>query len=288
VVAVDAGDSSQYLSALAMAGARARGPLTIEVERLVSTPYVDLTVAAMREFGVRIERPSASRVTVEPGFDAPAEYEIEADFSSACYFAAAAALTGGRVELQGVREESKQGDRRFLAVLGRMGATVDWPASDRTIVTGGGSLVAVDEDMSQIPDQVPTLAAIAPFARGVTRIDNVAHLRIKESDRLAACASELERLGAGVIVRPDGGSMTASSLDSARAADSEGASATTARNGTVVDVQALKRRLRICPFAVYSSCSRSCPYLSRALFKWHRMSYLRKTSETVISWSAMY
>jgi 3-phosphoshikimate 1-carboxyvinyltransferase len=204
VIALDAGDSSQYLSALAMAGARARRPLTIAVGRLVSAPYVDLTLTTMRDFGIRIGRAEHGTLTVEPGLDPPPTLAVEADFSSACYFAAAAAVTGGEVELRGVRTDSHQGDRRFLELLERMGATVDWPASDRALVTGGGTLVAVDEDMSRMPDQMPTLAAIAPFARGVTRIENVAHLRIKESDRLAACASELRRLGARVDVRADG------------------------------------------------------------------------------------
>ncbi len=204
VVTVDAGESSQYLSALLMALTRARAPVRIAVARLTSAPYVDLTVEVMRSFGARVERPAGDSLTVHPGLSAPAVYAVEADLSAACYFAAAAALTGGRVELAGVRAESRQGDRRFLEELRRMGATVDWPRPDRAIVAGGKRLDAIDVDMSELPDQVPTLAAIAPFAAGTTRIRNVAHLRIKESDRLAACAAELRRLGAVAAELPDG------------------------------------------------------------------------------------
>ncbi len=203
-VAVDAGASSQYLSALAMAATRARGPLRIDVARLTSTPYVDLTLDAMRAFGARVEHSAGGSLTVHPGLTAPARYAVEGDLSAACYFAAAAALTGGQIVLAGVRADSRQGDRRFLDLLRRMGAAVDWPDPDRATVAGGDRLDGVDVDMSELPDQVPTLAAIAPFAAGTTRIRNVAHLRIKESDRLAACATELRRLGAVAAELPDG------------------------------------------------------------------------------------
>ena len=128
---------------------------------------------------------------------------MEGDFSAAAYPAAAAALTGGRVRIEGVSPRSKQGDRRFLEVLDRMGARVEW-LSDTLQVTGAPVLHSVEVDFSDMPDQVPTLAALAPFAVGTTTIENVPHLRIKESDRLAAMSTELRRLGADLDELPAG------------------------------------------------------------------------------------
>ncbi len=195
---IDAGESSQYLSALLMAALAAPAEVIVEVGALTSHPYVEVTRAAATAFGGRIEAEGAVyRVT--PGLRPPARIEVEGDFSAACYPAAAAALTGGEVQLDGLRAASPQGDRRLLELLVEMGATVSWEG-DRLTVRGrpGGELKAVDADLSDIPDQVPTLAALAPFARGTTYIRNVAHLRIKESDRLAAMAGELRRIGAEV------------------------------------------------------------------------------------------
>ena len=131
------------------------------------------------------------------------ELEIEPDFSAAAYPAAAAAITGGRVEIDGLSRRSKQGDRRLFELLERDGSVGRSGARDGAAVEGG-ELVAIDADLSDIPDQVPTVAALAPFARGTTVIRNVAHLRIKESDRLAAMSSELRRAGAEVEELEDG------------------------------------------------------------------------------------
>ncbi|MBV8201215.1 MAG: 3-phosphoshikimate 1-carboxyvinyltransferase [Acidobacteria bacterium] len=198
---LDAGDSSQFLSALLMAGLQAPRPLTVEVMALTSAPYVEVTLAAARRCGGRIEAlrgaGGALRYQVFPGLLPPRRLRVEGDASAACYPAAAAALTGGSVVLQGLAADSPQGDRRFLELLSRMGAEVRW-SGDEAEVRGGGRLQAVEADLSAMPDQVPTLAALAPFARGTTRIRNVAHLRLKESDRLSAMAGELRRLGAEV------------------------------------------------------------------------------------------
>jgi 3-phosphoshikimate 1-carboxyvinyltransferase len=133
---------------------------------------------------------------VLPGLLPPPRLRVEADASAACYPAAAAALTGGGVVLEGVDAGSPQGDRRFFDLLAGMGAEVTWRPGE--VEVRGGGLRAVDADLSTMPDQVPTLAALAPFARGTTHIRNVGHLRLKESDRLAAMAGELRRLGAEV------------------------------------------------------------------------------------------
>ena len=200
VTGLDAGESSQFLSALLMAGLAAPRPLTVEVTALTSAPYVEVTLAAARRCGGRIEtlpgEGGALQYRVVPGLLPPARLRVEGDASAACYPAAAAALTGGSVQLEGLSAESPQGDRRFLELLAGMGAEVDWSGDEVTV--RGGPLQAVTADLSAMPDQVPTLAALAPFARGITRIRNVAHLRLKESDRLAAMASELRRLGAEV------------------------------------------------------------------------------------------
>ena len=200
---LDAGSSSQFLSALLMAACRAESPVEIEVRALTSQPYVELTLDLLARQGARVTRPSASSFRVEPVRLAGGRLEVEGDFSAAAYPAAAAALTGGVVHLAGLRRDSRQGDRRLLDLLARMGARVAWDESG-VEVQGSGELVALDEPCGDIPDQVPTLAALAPFARGTTRLRDAAHLRVKESDRLRAMASELTRLGALVEERADG------------------------------------------------------------------------------------
>ncbi|HEX2252060.1 MAG TPA: 3-phosphoshikimate 1-carboxyvinyltransferase [Thermoanaerobaculia bacterium] len=206
-VELDAGTSSQFLSALLMAALRAEDVVTVEVAALTSEPYVDLTLDAVAAFGGRIER-RARGFRIEPGIPAPpAAFAVEGDWSAACYPAAAAALTGGRVTLLGLARESRQGDRGFLEILTALGAEVAWstgPGGDELTVRGTGRLRGADVSLASMPDQVPTLAALAPFAHGTTRIREVPHLRVKESDRLAAMAEGLGRLGAEVEERPDG------------------------------------------------------------------------------------
>ncbi len=201
---LNAGSSSQFLSALLMAAVRAREPVSIDVTGLASAPYVELTSRVMEGFGLVVGR-ADDTFTIAPQVAAkePRSFEVEADYSSACYFGAAAALTAGRVNLMGLRPGSAQGDSRFFAVLERMGVRCDWIDGDLEVV-GPTRLGAVTESFSDMPDQVPTLAVMAPFAAGTTEITGVGHLRLKESDRLAVVATELERAGVeGVIERPD-------------------------------------------------------------------------------------
>ena len=211
---VEAGESSQYLSALLMAGLRARSEVVLEVAGLTSAPYVALTRGAIRrsvegEDPIRQGAdggPGTTRIAPVPSgrFPGPGRVAVEPDLSAACYPAAGAALTGGAVVLESVRRDSLQGDLGFLRLLGRMGARLVW-REDGAEVRGTPELVSPGvADLSSMPDQVPTLAALAPFARGTTRIENVAHLRIKESDRLRAMAEGLGRLGVPVEERPDG------------------------------------------------------------------------------------
>lgn len=207
---LDAGASSQYLSALLLAGQAAPGPLAVTVAALTSAPYVDLTLAAIAGAGGRVERSGAVWRTHPARLDFAA-LAVEGDWSAACYPAAAAAVTGGRVELAGLDPHSLQGDRGVLDLLVQMGAEVSWHDSadgPLCVVQGGAPLRAIDVDLAAMPDQVPTLAALAPFACGTSHIRGVPHLRIKESDRLAAMARELARLGVPVVEHADGLEIT--------------------------------------------------------------------------------
>jgi len=198
---LDAGESSQYLSALLMAALRAPGEVIVEAEALTSEPYVDVTLGVVEAFGGRIETLGPRLWRVVPSPLAAGRVEVEGDWSAAAYPAAAAALTGGEVTLTGLLPASRQGDRGFADLLAGMGAEVAWDGGVMTV--RGRDLRGVEADLSAMPDQVPTLAALGPFARGTTRIFNVAHLRIKESDRLEAMATELRKLGAPVDEGPD-------------------------------------------------------------------------------------
>lgn len=200
---LDTSASSQYLSALLLAGQRAGSPLEVEAPELASAPYIGLTLEMIERFGGRVDDAGARRWRALPSALGATEVEIEADFSAAAYPAAAAALAGGRAFVEGIAARSRQGDRRLLDLLAAMGAKIVWEDGGAA-VEGGSGLIALDADLGDIPDQVPTLAALAPFARGTTRIRNVAHLRVKESDRLAAMTSELRKAGAEVEELADG------------------------------------------------------------------------------------
>jgi len=197
--------SSQFLSALLMTAPYATQDVELIVEgRLVGPPYIEMTLAVMQAFGVAVEREGLRRFLVRAGQRYRArEYAIEPDASSAAYFFAAAALTGGRVGVPGLPRHSLQGDAQFVDVLEGMGCRVE-RREDRVSVRGPGTLRAADRDLGAMSDQTMTLAATAPFAGGVTRIRGVGHIRHQESDRLAATAAELRRLGQDVEEQPDG------------------------------------------------------------------------------------
>ncbi len=195
--------SSQFLSGLLMALPASKDVTTVEVEGpLVSQPYVAMTLAVMEAFGVRIGNHKFRRFNVQPSSYFGRPYAIEPDASAAGYFFAAAAVTGGKVTVEGLGTRSLQGDMAFVDVLEHMGCTVDRGAESTTI--SGGPLRGVDVDMNAISDTVMTLAVVALFAAGITRIRNVAHIRHKETDRIGAVASELRKLGATVDEQPDG------------------------------------------------------------------------------------
>jgi 3-phosphoshikimate 1-carboxyvinyltransferase len=205
-----AGDqSSQYFSALLLAAPYAERGVEIEViGDLVSKPYMPMTAAVMAAFGVVVELDMVAWRTfrVAPGQRyVGRSYQIEPDASNASYFFAAAAVTGGRVRVNGLGTNSTQGDLQFVRVLEAMGASVTI-AVDHVEVTGpaGGKLRGVDLDLNAISDTAQTLAAIAPYADGPVTFRGVEHARLKETDRVGALATELIRLGQEVDERPDG------------------------------------------------------------------------------------
>ena len=196
--------SSQFLSGLLMACPFAEADTVIEVEGvLVSIPYVAMTLAMMREFGLRAET-DAYRSFHIPGKQGGGvrRYAIEPDASAASYFLGAAAITGGTIAVEGLGAQSLQGDLRFADVLNQMGCRVEIGAQGITVQ--GTPLRGLDVDMNDISDTVMTLAAVACFAEGPTTIRNVAHIRHKETDRLQALAAELRRIGARVVEFADG------------------------------------------------------------------------------------
>ena len=201
-----AGDiSSQFLSALLMVAPYAQQPIEIEVvTELNSKPYVDMTLAIMKDFGVKIERVGYSRFVICPTFySSYSTYAIESDASAASYFFAAPAICGGIVRVENISRKSKQGDIAFLKILQQMGCVIK-EGDDFIEVTGAPSLCGVDVDMCDTPDTAQTLAVIAPFASSPTRIRGIASARLKETDRIYATCTELARLGVQVQEREDG------------------------------------------------------------------------------------
>ncbi len=203
--------SSQMISGLLMAAPCARGDVFIEVRgELVSAPYVAMTLKVMEDFGVSVvssvDARGARYVVAAPQRYRGREYEIEPDASNASYFLAAPAVAGGRVTVEGLGTASVQGDARFVDVLEQMGCRVEREPTRLTVhsPSGEAGLQGIEVDLNDMPDMVQTLAVLALFAEGPTRIRNVANLRLKETDRLSALACELTRLGAAVEVREDG------------------------------------------------------------------------------------
>jgi 3-phosphoshikimate 1-carboxyvinyltransferase len=190
---VSGSKSSQFLSGLLMAAPYAKAPVTLLAEGRKEWPYVGITVALMRAFGVDVDQ-AQGRFSVEPAIYTAQDYEVEPDASGASYFLAAAAVTGGRVRIPGLGSTSPQGDLRFAGMLGSMGCSVEI-APNYIEVRGPDRLQGVEVDMNAFSDTMMTLSAIAPFADGPTTITNVGHTRLQETDRLSAVATELRRLG---------------------------------------------------------------------------------------------
>jgi len=197
--------SSQFLSALLMVAPYAQSPIEIELTTdLNSKPYVDMTIAIMKQFGVEVERNEYSQFIIHPASYSPlSTCAIESDASAASYLFAAPAICGGTVKVENISCKSLQGDIAFLDVLKQMGCEIK-EGEDFIEVTRASSLQGVDVDMRDISDTAQTLAAVAPFAATLTRVRGITSARVKETDRVSATCTELKRLGVQVEEHEDG------------------------------------------------------------------------------------
>ncbi|GLW39269.1 3-phosphoshikimate 1-carboxyvinyltransferase [Pectobacterium actinidiae] len=199
-ISVDGSVSSQFLTALLMTAPLATQDTQISIQGdLVSKPYIDITLHMMKAFGIEVRHENYQRFVVagRQRYRSPGDYLVEGDASSASYFLAAAAIKGGVVRVTGVGRNSVQGDIRFADVLEKMGAIVRW--GEDYIECERGELHAIDMDMNHIPDAAMTIATAALFAQGgTTTLRNIYNWRVKETDRLAAMAIELRKVGAEV------------------------------------------------------------------------------------------
>lgn len=212
------GVSSQFLSALLLIAPCTKKGIQINITQgPVSRPYVDMTVDVMKEFGVEVHRDGYQHFKVSGGRTYRAgSYTVEPDCSQAGYFWAAAAISGAKIKVKGTTRKTRQGDVRFTELLEKMGCNILYETDG--IAVSGRPLSAITADMAHMPDMVPTLAVVASFAKGTTVIENVAHLKAKESDRLGSVVQELSKIGiqascshSGMIIT--GGSPHGSEID---------------------------------------------------------------------------
>jgi 3-phosphoshikimate 1-carboxyvinyltransferase len=225
LVTISLEESSQYLSGLLLAAPLAAKATTIELtgDKVVSWPYVGLTLQILADFGIDFAvevrsgetfevadwraitavRPGEVRFRLNPGSYHSRDYRVEGDWSSASYFLAAGAVAGP-LTVAGLRTDSVQGDRQLLNILDAMGAKVSVDEANQAVTVAPGRLTGVTVDMNRCPDIVPTVAVLASFAQGPTTVSGVPHLRLKESDRLAAMAGEIAKTGCKVEVHDDG------------------------------------------------------------------------------------
>jgi len=198
-VRIDGSVSSQFLTAVLMVAPLLAGDSVIAIEgELVSKPYIDITLALMNRFGVEVHNDNYQRFVIkgQQHYQAPGDFLVEGDASSASYFLAAAAIAGGTIKVTGIGKNAVQGDIHFADALEAMGASVDW-GFDYISVTRN-QLHGISRDYNAIPDAAMTIATTALFAQGPTLISNVYNWRVKETDRLAAMATELRKVGAVV------------------------------------------------------------------------------------------
>lgn len=203
-IAISGETSSQYLSALLLISPCLPEKITFTLEgNVVSVPYIDMTIEMMRAFGAKVESSEPNTFTVHPTGYKGRNYEIETDASTASYFFAAAAVSKGRVVIHGIGENSIQGDLEFVNILEQMGAKVSIGASDIE-VSGQNQLNGIDISMRELSDTAPTLAAIAPYCSGTVRVTDIGFIKNKESDRVTAVVTELNKLGVVASIEEDG------------------------------------------------------------------------------------
>jgi 3-phosphoshikimate 1-carboxyvinyltransferase len=219
-VTLDPRKSSQQVSAALMVAPFARSATILTLTGdIVSEPYIAMTINMMADWGVTVDRPEPSILKVATGqtYQAKASYAVEPDASSASYFFAAAAVTGGCVTIPNLSRKALQGDALFVDALAAMGARVEEDARGLT-VTGPSQLNGITIDMNAISDTAPTLAAIAANASTPTLITGVEHMRWKETDRVTAMATQLRAMGADIEERQDGLLIKPSKLRNAQVA----------------------------------------------------------------------
>ena len=198
-IEIDGSISSQFLTAFLMAAPLASADTVITIKGdLVSKPYIDITLHIMAQFGVKVVNRDYQQFVVKGGqqYRSPGDFLVEGDASSASYFLAAAAIKGGAIKVTGIGRNSIQGDIQFANALAAMGADIEW--GEDYVIARRGELMAIDMDFNHIPDAAMTIATTALFAKGTTSIRNVYNWRVKETDRLAAMATELRKVGAEV------------------------------------------------------------------------------------------
>lgn len=203
--------SSQFLTALLLAAPGAQHPVTVDIKGdLVSRPYIDITLTLMQRFGIQVTHDNYQRFEVPSArYQSPGQWFVEGDASSASYFLAAGAIAGPGVSILGLGSAAIQGDVAFIEVLRAMGAEVTLEPNRLTArPPASGQLRAVDLDLNHIPDAAMTAAVLALFADGTTHIRNIGNWRVKETDRLAAMATELRKVGARVTEHADAISIT--------------------------------------------------------------------------------
>ena len=196
---IDGSISSQFLTAVLMVAPLLAGDSEIDITgELVSKPYIDITLALMQRFGVTVQNHNYKRFSIKGNqlYRSPGQWLVEGDASSASYFLAAAAIKGGSIKVTGIGKHAVQGDIHFADALEAMGAGVEW--GDDYIMVTRNTLNGIDRDYNAIPDAAMTIATTALFAKGPTVIRNVYNWRVKETDRLAAMATELRKVGAEV------------------------------------------------------------------------------------------
>jgi 3-phosphoshikimate 1-carboxyvinyltransferase len=199
-------ESSQYVSALLLCAPYTKKGIDLFLQGgIVSAPYIDLTVCVMRDFGARVSENNLHEYSVEAGeIYKGRDYFIEGDASSASYFFGAAAILKKQIRVNGIGIKSKQGDMRLLKILEELGCHVQTRENWIEVYCQNLKESDFTFDLNDMPDMVPTLAVLAAFRRGKTTITNVAHLRLKESNRLGALAAELNRIGIAACETADG------------------------------------------------------------------------------------
>ncbi|WWO99705.1 MAG: 3-phosphoshikimate 1-carboxyvinyltransferase [Candidatus Dasytiphilus stammeri] len=204
-IIIDGSCSSQFISAVLMAAPLALKNTRILIKgKLISRPYIDITLHLLRDFGISIENTNYREFHINGNqrYISPGTYIIEGDASSASYFLAAAAIKGGTIHVTGIGRNSIQGDIYFAEILKKMGAEIKW-SSNKISCKRGGNLRSINIDMNRMPDVAMTLATMSIFAKGTTILRNIYSWRLKETDRLRAMTRELRKIGADVIEGKD-------------------------------------------------------------------------------------